>query len=134
MLVLAMNEDDSPVMTKEIGEKQNLPVTYLEQLMLTMRKAGLVNATRGAKGGYVLARDPRNIPLVEIVEALEGPLDIADCVDVPNCCLAPDACAFKEVFIKANKALYNVFAEISLAQIAEEQKNRNAAQVDMYYI
>ncbi|MEN6371465.1 MAG: Rrf2 family transcriptional regulator [Armatimonadota bacterium] len=134
MLVLAMHEGSEPVMTKEIGEKQNLPVTYLEQLMLTLRKAGLVNATRGAKGGYVLSRNAKNISLAEIIEALEGPLDIADCADVPNCCQVPEACAFKDVFAKANKALYDVFDQISLAKIAEEQKNKTATQAGMYYI
>jgi len=134
MLVLAMHEGSEPVMTKEIGEKQNLPVTYLEQLMLTLRKAGLVNATRGAKGGYMLARSPKDISLIEIVEALEGPLDIADCTDVPNCCLVPSACAFKDLFTRANKALYDVFDQVSLAQIAEEQKSKINSQVEMYYI
>ena len=89
MLVLGMHDSDEPLMTKQIAEEQNLPVTYLEQLMLTLRKAGLVNATRGAKGGYVLSRDPNSISLAEIVEALEGPLDIADCADIPNCCMTP---------------------------------------------
>lgn len=134
MLVLAMHEGDEPMMTKEIGERQNLPVTYLEQLMLALRKAGLVNATRGAKGGYVLARDPGKISLAEIVEVLEGPLDIADCADVPNCCQVPEICAFKDVFVRANKALYDVFDSMNLAQIAEEQRNKIASHLDMYYI
>lgn len=134
MLVLAIHQGSDPVMTKEICEKQNLPITYLEQLMLTLRKAGLVNATRGAKGGYVLSRNPKDISLAQIIEALEGPLDIADCADVPNCINAPEACAFKDVFLKANKALFDVFDRINLAQIAEDQKNRTASQVQMYYI
>ena len=134
MMVLAMHLGDEPVMTKEIAERQNLPITYLEQLMLTLRKAGLVIATRGAKGGYVLARDARAIPLVEIVEALEGPLDIADCADVPNCCLDANACALKEIFAKANKALYDVFDRVSLAQLAEDQMAKESAYIPMYNI
>lgn len=134
MLALAMHEGSKPVMTKQIAEKQNLPVTYLEQLMLTLRKAGLVNATRGARGGYVLARDPREISLAEIVEALEGPLDVADCADVPSCRLDRNACALKELFTKVNKALYDVFNEVSLAQLADEQKSKEASKLAMFYI
>ncbi|MCL4500076.1 MAG: Rrf2 family transcriptional regulator [Chloroflexi bacterium] len=134
MLVLAMHESDEPMMTKEIAEKQNLPATYLEQLMLTLRKAGLVLATRGAKGGYVLARDPRTISLAQVVEALEGPLDIADCADVPNCCQDPSACALKEVFTEANKALYDVFDHMSLAELAENQRAKQVSRTEMYYI
>jgi Rrf2 family protein len=133
MLVLAMNSREGSVMSKEIAEKQNLPVTYLEQLMLTLRKSGLVLATRGAHGGYNLARDPKEITLAEIVEALEGPLDIADCADVPNCCLDPQACALKEVFAVANKALFDVFDNITLAELADRQR-RSEGSAEMYFI
>jgi len=134
MLVLAMHIGDEPVMTREIAEKQNLPATYLEQLMLTLRKAGLVHATRGAKGGYAISRNPDTISLAEIIEALEGPLDIADCADVPNCCLSPDACALKDVFAEANQALYDIFARVSLAELAERQRLKEPASPSMYFI
>lgn len=134
MMVLAMHRSDEPVMTKEIAERQNLPATYLEQLMLTLRKAGLVVATRGAKGGYLLSRDPNQITLAEIVEALEGPLDIAECADVPNCCQDPSACALKNVFDAANKALYEVFSSVTIADLAEKQLMSESASSGMYYI
>lgn len=134
MLVLAMDGGTGPVMTKEIAEKQNLPVTYLEQLMLTLRKAGLVNATRGAKGGYVLARNASAISLLEIIEVLEGPLDIADCADVPSCCLDSSACALKDIFSRANEMLHRVFEEVNLAQLAQDQIDRELSQIPMYHI
>jgi len=134
MLVLAMHEGEAPMMTKEIAEKQNLPATYLEQLMLSLRNAGLVTATRGAKGGYVLARKSDSISLAQIIEALEGTLDIADCADVPSCCLDPDACALKDVFDKANNALRNVFDQVSLAELADRQRERENSCAGMYVI
>jgi Rrf2 family cysteine metabolism transcriptional repressor len=133
MLVLALHKSDEPVMTKEIAEKQNLPVPYLEQLMLALRKAGLVIATRGAKGGYTLSRSPANISLAQIVEALEGTLDIAECTDVPNC-IDHGACAIKNIFTEANKALFNVFDSVSLEALAENQRLCGANSVEMYYI
>ena len=134
MLALVIHEGDGPMMTKEIADKQNLPATYLEQLMLALRKAGLVNATRGAKGGYVLARGPERISLAQIIEALEGTLDIADCADVPSCCLDPNACALKDVFAEANKALYDVFDRVSIAELAERQRAKEGAGAGMYVI
>jgi Rrf2 family cysteine metabolism transcriptional repressor len=134
MLVLALHVGDEPVMTKDIAEKQNLPATYLEQLMLTLRKSGLVLATRGAKGGYLLSQNSRDINLAKIIEALEGPIDIADCADIPNCCSDPDNCAIKEIYSAANKALYEVFAKITLEQLAEKQKAKGAIPLEMYYI
>ncbi|MCX6343748.1 MAG: Rrf2 family transcriptional regulator [Armatimonadetes bacterium] len=134
MMVLAMSHVDEPMMTKEIADRQNLPATYLEQLMLTLRKSGLVIATRGAKGGYVLARDAGSITLAQIVEALEGPLDIADCADVPNCCLTPNACALKEIFNSANTALFDIFNSITLAELAERQSAKELQGSAMYFI
>ena len=134
MMVLAMSEDGRSVMTKEIAEKQNLPATYLEQLMLTLRKAGLVLATRGAHGGYTLAKSANSVPLLEVVEALEGPLDIADCADVPNCCLDSDACALKDIFEEANNALVAVFQNISLADLVDRQRGKESTSGEMYFI
>jgi Rrf2 family transcriptional regulator, cysteine metabolism repressor len=134
MLVLAMHEGNEPVMTKEIAEKQNLPATYLEQLMLTLRKAELVNATRGAKGGYVLSRDPKNIQIIDIVETLEGPLELADCADFPNCCLDSQFCSLKDLFDDANKALRSVFEKYSLQDIADKQREKDTKTTQMYYI
>lgn len=134
MLVLAMHQGDEPVMTKEIAEKQNLPSTYLEQLMLTLRKAGLVISTRGAKGGYILGRDPKDISLAQIIIALEGTLDIADCSDVPSCCQDPNVCALIEVFTDANKALFDAFDRVSIAELAERQRGKESEGAGMYVI
>ncbi len=134
MLALATHLGADPMMTKDIAEKQNLPGTYLEQLMLILRKSGLVNATRGAKGGYVLARSATDITIAQVVEALEGNIDIADCADVPSCCLDANACALKDLFTRANRALFDVFDGITLRQLAEDQKSKEAATTPMYFI
>ena len=134
MLVLALSEREGPLMTGRIAEEEALPAAYLEQLMMTLRKAGLVTATRGQHGGYELARDPRDISLAQIIEALEGPLEIADCSDVPSCCRDPRECALKEVFDEANRALYEVFDKTSLAELAERQRAKQPARSPMYFI
>ena len=132
--MLAMHDGNEPVMTKEIAEKQNLPATYLEQLMLTLRKSGLVNATRGSKGGYVLSREAKHISLIDVVEALEGALDIADCADVPNCCIDAQLCALKELFDEANNALRAVFVNVSLVDLVDRQRAKETENIQMYYI
>jgi Rrf2 family protein len=134
MLCLALVERDRWVMTKEIAEMQNLPLTYLEQLMMSLRKGGLILAIRGAKGGYMLAREASSINLAEIVEALEGRLQVADCTDVPSCCMEPTECALKEIFGEVNKALYDAFAAITLEDFAERQRSKTSSKTSMFFI
>ncbi len=134
MLYLALNQRQGVVMAREIAERQNLPETYLEQLMLSLRKAGLVSAIRGAHGGYMLARKPEEITLAQIVVALEGSLCIADCCDVPNCCVEPVTCALKDVFDEVNDALYGTFNGITLADLARRQQMKELAEAPMYFI
>ncbi len=134
MLHLALNQREGVVMAREIAEHQNLPETYLEQLMLALRKAGLVSAIRGAHGGYMLARKPDAITLAQIVVALEGSLSIADCCDVPNCCVDPVTCALKDVFDEVNHALFTTFDSLTLADLARRQQMKELAEAPMYYI
>lgn len=134
MLHLALNQRAGVVMAREIAECQNLPETYLEQLMLALRKAGLVSAIRGAHGGYMLARRPEAITLAQIVVALEGSLSIADCCDVPNCCMDPVTCALKDVFDEVNSTLYGAFDSLTLADLARRQQMKELAEAPMYYI
>jgi len=134
MLFLSITQRDGVVMTREIAERQNLPETYLEQLMLALRKAGLLSSVRGAKGGYMLARRPDDITLAQIVVALEGRLNIADCADVPNCCISPEACALKDVFAEVNSTLYNALDSITLSDLARRQQSRELAATPMYFI
>ena len=134
MLVLALSERDGPLMTGKIAEREALPAAYLEQLMMALRKAGLVIATRGQHGGYELAGEPGDISLARIIEALEGPLEIADCADVSSCCRDPRQCALKDIFDDANRALYGVFDNVSLAELAERQRAKQPAGSAMYFI
>jgi Rrf2 family protein len=134
MLVLATSPVGEVIMAKRIAEVQQLPETYLEQLMLILRKAELVIALRGAKGGYMLARSPKSITLAEVVEALEGPVDIADCANVPNCSAPMDACALQEVFARVNDAILGELKSATLASLAERQTTLEHASSLMYYI
>ena len=68
------------------------------------------------------------------VEALEGPIDIADCADVPSCCIDPSACALKDVFDEANSTLRGFFDAISLAELVERQRAKEGSGAGMYFI
>lgn len=81
MVELAIRYGQGPVSVKEISKKQNFSDSYMEQLFSALKTAGLVKSLRGARGGYVLARDPSDITVGDIIRALEGPIELAECVN-----------------------------------------------------
>lgn len=116
MYELSKHKDDSPMQIKEISSKANIPQNYLEQLLGKLRRANLVNSTRGAKGGYVLAKKPEDILVKDILVALEGDLNIID-----NKALNPILNIF---FDEAKKDTKKIF-DISLSQLDEYQDKYN---------
>ena len=79
MIELGRTADSAPVSLASVAEAEMLPLSYLEHLVAKLREAGLVSSTRGAHGGYQLARPPEEIEMLEVVQALEGPIAPMEC-------------------------------------------------------
>jgi Rrf2 family protein len=98
-LHLARRASDGPVTGRDIAEREKLPGDYVEQILLRMRRAGIVNSTRGARGGYTLADTPPNISVRAVIQASElstfdlhcvsHPVDATRCADSGNCSIRP---------------------------------------------
>ena len=127
---LAREEGDAaaprPVSAREIAESENIPIKFLEQLLVTLRKAGLVTATRGAHGGFVLGKTAGDITVLDIVEALEGPLSPSPC-DGTRECGHTAGCAAAPVWEQAGQALRDVLGSTSVADLATRQSELDAA-------
>ena len=134
MLALARTHGQGSTFLKDIVEREGLPGTYLEQLMVPLRKAGIVLAVRGAKGGYTLAHHPSQISILSILEALEGPLVLAECPTGSACCADPSICALEELWAEGTRALTHVYEGISLAALLERQRAKAADPVLNYTI
>jgi len=80
MVELARRGGDQPVPLAEIADHEGLPLAYLEHLVARLRKADLIESRRGARGGYLLAREPDQITMAEVVEALEGTIAPIECI------------------------------------------------------
>jgi Rrf2 family protein len=132
--MLALAQMPEGASRKIISENHNLPAAYLEQLMARLRNAKLVVSMRGARGKYVLAREPDKITLAEIVEALEGPIEIVDCSDIASCCFDPEVCVLRDIFDGASRVFYDYLAGITLSDLAERQHKRETVNKRMYYI
>ena len=79
LIQLGINGSEQPVSLKTVAAVENLPLAYLERIAALLKKAGLVQATRGAHGGYVLARSPQEITMDRVVLALEGAIAPMEC-------------------------------------------------------
>ncbi|MFH1683650.1 MAG: Rrf2 family transcriptional regulator, partial [Candidatus Margulisiibacteriota bacterium] len=76
ILELARRANSGPMKSTEISVDQKIPARYLEQLLLFLKRKGLVKSSRGREGGYAIARHPSDISLLEVIEALDGPIDL----------------------------------------------------------
>jgi Rrf2 family protein len=92
MFEIAKSGSKTPITIKEISEKQDVSVAYLEQILNTLRKAGLISSVKGPGGGYVLSREPGGISIGAILRELEGPVAITSCLDPKEGCMRVEGC------------------------------------------
>lgn len=136
MFDLAIHYGDGPIPLKTIAERQGLSDHYLEQLIATLRKAGLVKSVRGAQGGYMLSTAPKNITVGDIIRTLEGPLAPADCVieEDPVSCEKASYCVTKVVWEKIRDSINDVIDSITLGNMLEDYEKLNNDGNYMFYI
>lgn len=116
---LAINYGGEPLSIKKISESESISENYLEQLFSSLRKADLIKSIRGAQGGYVLSKAPKNITIAEVMNALEGPIEIADCVE-DGSCDNTDCCATRLLWSKIKKSIDDVLESITLQDIVDD--------------
>ncbi len=122
MFELARHYGTGPVSLRAIAGRQEISEHYLEQLIAGLRKAGLVSSVRGAQGGYILARDPADIKVGDIVRVLEGPIAPVECVNdnETDHCLRSEFCITRGVWEKVKDSIEDVLDSISLADMCKE--------------
>lgn len=117
MYRLGQTPKETSALIGDIAIEMNIPAQFLHKVMPRLVKAGLVRSRRGARGGYKLAKDPMDISLLDIVQAIDGPIFINRCLfDKDDCNLEHD-CSIRPVFAKAQSALRQVLAQHKLADV-----------------
>ncbi|MFA6384402.1 MAG: Rrf2 family transcriptional regulator [Candidatus Omnitrophota bacterium] len=124
MLDLALNYNKGPVPLHDVCKRQGISEKYLWQLINPLKNAGLVRSTRGAHGGYVLAKPARQISLKDIMEVLEGSMCLVDCTVNPSMCKRSPACVSREVWKEVSLKMLNVLESFTLEQMVEKQNMR----------
>lgn len=123
---IAVNTADGCcVSLKSVSARQNISESYLEQLITPLKKAGIVKSTRGAQGGYLLAKNASEITVGEVLRALEGPLDIVECTSDKNACGSGncDHCVTKNVWEKMSESVNEAADSITLDMLAAQSRS-----------
>jgi Rrf2 family protein len=124
MLELASHFGEGPIDLKEISKKEGISLKYLEQVIIPLRTAGLVKSVRGSKGGYALAKHPSEIFLNEIVEVLEGPLNLIECLGNPKSCHKVPVCVTRDIWKEVSDAIYRIFNSVTLEEMVQRKKEK----------
>ena len=118
-LATSERETDAPVKRDHIGSAQDIPVAFLENILLELKRAGLVRSVRGQQGGFRMARAPEDVALADIIRALEGPLASVRGVRPEELDYAGNAAPLRAVWIAVRASLRSVLEETTLADLLD---------------
>ncbi|HET6488626.1 MAG TPA: Rrf2 family transcriptional regulator [Syntrophales bacterium] len=125
MMVLARNYGNGPIYLKDIAREEDISEKYLGQIIIPLRGAGLVLSSRGSHGGYMLAREPAEINLREIVEILEGDC-LVRCIKDPSTCSRVSTCASRDIWILLGGKISETLGSVSLAELNDIGREKTA--------
>ena len=131
MVNLALVYKQGPIQLNEIAKREEISEKYLSQIVILLRGAGLIRSVRGAKGGYLLSRDPAEITLKDIVEVTEGGLNILDCLNDEESCGRSGKCVTKQIWDRVTAVITETLENITLQDLAEQIQDSGKG---MYYI
>lgn len=135
LMELGQRYGEGYVLSRDIARSRDIPVSFLERILLGLRNAGIVMSHRGANGGHCLARDPKDISIREVIETFEGSLAPAECVNersqVPVCHVAA-CCVIKDLWQDMYDAMLQSIENVTLNDLVTQEKQGQEAT--MYYI
>lgn len=125
MYELALQYGLGPISLRSIAANQGISEHYLEQLISALRNAGFVTSMRGAQGGYILAKDPAEITVGDIIKVMEGPIALVDCLlaeaQKNPYCEKADVCVTRDVWAKVCASINEVLDSITLADLCKKE-------------
>ena len=126
MFQLALYKSEGPIPLKNIANKQNISEQYLEQIFSILKKSGLIKSVRGAQGGYLLVKEPKDITVGDILIVLEGPVSISECIIDEDICENSGICVTKVVWERLKKGIEDVINSITLQDMIDDyNKNKH---------
>ena len=126
MLDLALQPTGEPTLIKDISKRQEISDLYLEQLFNRLKTAGLLRSIRGPKGGFMLNKPAVEIKLIDILEAMEGPIAPVDCVDNAALCARADACITRDIWAEMKKVMVEMLESTTLEDLAKQESEKSS--------
>ncbi|MFC2013963.1 RrF2 family transcriptional regulator [Chloroflexota bacterium] len=134
LLDLALHWGEGPILLRDIAQRQQISVAYLEHLITPLIAGNIVRSTRGAKGGVSLVRSPQQIRLSEVIQLLEGSIAPVECLNDPKTCPRSELCAPRDLWDDLKKAINGVLESTTLQDLVERQKRKEQSKEVMYHI
>jgi Rrf2 family protein len=124
MIHLACLPEDAGALSREIASAQGIPPSFMAKILRSLVKARLLESSRGAHGGFVLARPASEISLLDIVEAIEGPLALTDCLENPCACQLADECPAQPVWLDVQSRMAEILRSATLEALVSAPRRR----------
>jgi len=127
---IARNYGKGPLAIKEIAERQQISLSYLEQILHRLGKAGIIESVRGPHGGYELARKPAALTIGDVVRALEGPIALSHCLEpgAGGGCYQADDCVARMVWYKVGEKIEEALDSITLDRLLRQYHGKEREQ------
>ena len=125
MLGLARNKDRGQMLLKDIVRQEQISEKYLSLIIIPLKSAGFVNSIRGARGGYVLAKDPSQITLKELVDVLEGDTCLVDCVKDSASCSRSSSCASRDLWAIVSENISRTLGSMTLEDLVKMNREKH---------
>ncbi len=122
MIVLSLNYNREPLQIKEVSKREAIPVKFLEQILLDLKKAGLLESKRGAKGGYRLIKHPKDITLAKVIRTIDGPLAPVGCVSqlAHVKCPREKHCKLKSTMLDVRNSISEILEGVTFEDICKK--------------
>jgi len=130
---LSRHYGNGTLLLKDIAQKQRISEKYLSKLVIPLKGTGILDAVRGAAGGYRLAKHPKNITLLEVVQLLEGDIAPVDCLYPNRNCPQEPSCPSRFIWEALDSSMRNTLKDITLQDMLDRYQQQVEEQI-MYYI
>ena len=122
VIEIAKSYGSIPAKRRNVASNQGISDSYLENILIVLKNNRVIETTRGVNGGYILSRPPKDISILEIVNCLEGPLDLVDCVNSNTACSKSETCAARTIWKELSENWQSTLGKLTLQDMIEREE------------